>query len=335
MEEKKEIMIVDEQSLRDKIYVIRGQQVMLDFDLAEIYGYSVSAFNQQVKRNIERFPDDFLFELTSEEMLELSKSQNVISIQTAGVKGGRSKPVKAFTESGIYMLMTVLKGDLAIEQSKKLIRLFKSMKDYIIENQQLMITQKDYVALAQKVESNTDDIREIKDTLDTVVTKAALSDFMKLFDSGIEHDEILILDGEPFKADLAYQKIYRRAKRKLLIIDDYISPKTLQHLLHSKPAVKLTVISDNRARPPLRNTEYADFQRENPGRSIDFITTANKAHDRYIILDYNTKDMKVYHCGASSKDAGKKITSIMQVKDISNYSDMVKELLANPPLVLR
>ncbi len=95
------------------------------------------------------------------------------------------------------------------------------------------------------------------------------------------------------------------------------------------------VISDNRARPPLRNTEYADFQRENPGRSIDFITTANKAHDRYIILDYNTKDMKVYHCGASSKDAGKKITSIMQVKDISNYSDMVKELLANPPLVLR
>lgn len=166
--------------------------------------------------------------------------------------------------------MTVLKGDLAIEQSKALIRLFKSMKDYIIENQQLMITQKDYVALAQKVESNTDDIREINNTLDTVVTKADLSDFMKLFDSGIEHDEILILDGEPFKADLVYQKIYRRAKRKVLLIDDY-----------------------------------------------------------------NTKDMKEYHCGASSKDAGKKITSIMQVNDISNYRDMVKELLANPPLVLR
>lgn len=164
----------------------------------------------------------------------------------------------------------MLKGDLAIEQSKALIRLFKSMKDYIIENQQLMITQKDYVALAQKVESNTDDIREINNTLDTVATKADLSDFMKLFDYGIEHDEILILDGEPFKADLVYQKIYRRAKRKVLLIDDY-----------------------------------------------------------------NTKDMKEYHCGASSKDAGKKITSIMQVNDISNYRDMVKELLANPPLVLR
>lgn len=120
-----------------------------------------------------------------------------------------------------------------------------------------------------------------------------------------------------------------------MVIDDYISTKTLQHLLHSKTSVKLTIISDNKARPPLRKTEYADFQKENPGRSIDFITTTNKAHDRYIILDQGTKDMKVYHCGASSKDAGKKITTITQVKDISNYKEMVKELTANPPLVLR
>ena len=168
-----------------------------------------------------------------------------------------------------------------------------------------------------------------------MVSKANLSDFMKLFDSGIEHDEILILDGEPLKADLAYQKIYRRAKRKLIVIDDYISTKTLQHLLHTKPTVKLTVISDNKARPSLRKTEYIDFQNENPGRSIDFVTTAKKAHDRYIILDYNTKDMRIYHCGASSKDAGNKITTITQIKDMTGYSDMIKDLLANPPLVLR
>ena len=97
---KKEIMLVDEKALRNKIYVLRGQQVMLDFDLAEIYGYTVSAFNQQVKRNADRFPEDFLFELTSTEMKELSKSQNVISIQVTGVKGGRSKPVKAFGYAG-------------------------------------------------------------------------------------------------------------------------------------------------------------------------------------------------------------------------------------------
>ena len=302
---------------------------MLDFELAEIYGYSTTRFNEQVTRNIDKFDPDFMFELTKEEF------QNLISQNATSSWGGRRKLPRAFTEQGIYMLMTVLRSELATIQSKKLIRLFKSMKDYIIENQQLMITQKDYMALTRKVESNTDDIRQIKVRLDDVVTQADLSDFMKLFDSGIEHDEILILDGEPFKADLAYQKIYRRAKRKLMVIDDYISTKTLQHLLHSRPAVKLTIISDNKARPALKLAEYNDFLKENPGRSIDFITTANKAHDRYIILDYNTKDMKVYHCGASSKDAGKKITTITQVGDISYYKEMVKELIANPSLVLR
>ena len=78
MEEKKEIIIVDESSLRDKIYVIRDQQVMLDYDLAEIYGYTVSAFNQQVSRNINRFPEDFMFQLRPEEIPESIKSQNVI-----------------------------------------------------------------------------------------------------------------------------------------------------------------------------------------------------------------------------------------------------------------
>ena len=175
MENKNEIMIVDEQSLRDKIYVIRGQQVMLDFDLAEIYGYSTSAFNQQVSRNVEKFDEDFMFQLTKGEF-EFLMSQNVISSW-----GGRRKLPNAFNEQGIYMLMTVLKGDLAIKQSKKLIRLFKNMKDYIIENQQLMITQKDYMALAEKVNSNSVDIENIKDNM---INKADLSDFMKLFDAG-------------------------------------------------------------------------------------------------------------------------------------------------------
>ncbi len=321
-----EIKVVNEKSLKDKLYMIRGQQVMLDYDLAEIYGYSTSAFNQQVDRNIEKFDEDFMFQLTRNEF-EILMSQNVISSW-----GGRRKLPNAFTEQGIYMLMTVLKGELAIKQSKALIRLFKNMKDYIIENQQFMITQRDYMALARKVESNTNDIKEIKDNM---ATRAELSEFIKLFDSNIDLDEILVLDGEPFKADIAYQKIYHRAKRKLMVVDDYISTKTLQHLLHSKPAVMLTIISDNKARPPFRRAEYEDFQVENPGRNINFITTANKTHDRYIILDFNTKDMTVYHCGASSKDAGKKITTITQIKDVSNYKDMVKELLMNPPLVLQ
>ena len=102
--------VVDEHTLRDKIYTVRGVEVMLDFDLAEIYGFTTSAFNQQVKRNIERFDDDFRFQLTRSEVEQLSISQNVTSIQTKGLRGGRAKLPYAFTESGIYMLMTVLKG---------------------------------------------------------------------------------------------------------------------------------------------------------------------------------------------------------------------------------
>ncbi len=236
-----------------------------------------------------------------------------------------------FTEQGIYQLATVLKGELAEQQSVAIMRVFRAMREYISQNRQLL-PQQELFRLSGKQAMLEGEVREIKDNM---VTKSDLSDFMKLFDAGVEHDEILILNGQPFKADLAYQKIYRRAKRKLIVIDDYISTKTLQHLLHSKNTVKLTIISDNKARPPLSSSEYLDFQRENPGRSIGFITTANKAHDRYIILDFNTKDMKVYHCGASSKDAGKKITTITQMKDISGVGDMVKDLLANPPLTLR
>lgn len=335
---KNEIMIADEQSLRSKIYSIRGQQVMLDFDLAEIYGYSVSAFNQQVKRNADRFPEDFLFELTAEEMFELSKSQNVISIQTPGVKGGRSKPVKAFTESGIYMLMTVLKGSLAIEQSKTLIRLFKSMKDYLVENQPLL-AQKDYYALVDTVEDHSRKIRsvadEVKELKENMITKADLSEFMKLFDQGLSTEEILILDGEPFKADEAYQKIYRRARSKIIVVDDYIGVKTLHNLAHAKPTARITIISDNTARPRLSLTEFNDFLTENPGRNITLLKSLHRSHDRYIVLDEGTKDMKVYHCGASSKDAGNRITTITRIRDIGDYKATIKALLANPPLTLR
>ena len=94
------MMIMDETTLRDKIYTIRGQQVMLDFDLAEIYGYTTKAFNQQVKNNTERFPDDFRFQLTRFEVDELSRSKNLTSIQTVGIKGGRTYLPYAFTEQG-------------------------------------------------------------------------------------------------------------------------------------------------------------------------------------------------------------------------------------------
>ena len=335
MTEQKEIMIVDEQTLKDKIYVIRGQQVMLDFDLAEIYGYETKSFNRQVKNNSARFEgDEFMFRLTRNEVETLSRCKNFTSMQVKGVKGGRAYLPHAFTEQGIYMLMTVLRGELAIKQSRALIMAFKTMKDYIIENQQLMITQKDFVALARKVERNTDDIQGIKNTLDAVVTKTDLSDFMKLFDSNIEREEILILDGEPFKAGLAYQKIYSKAKKSIIVIDDYISGKTLHHLIHARAGVGLTIISDNKGKL-MRLSEYKDFQTDYPDRSVLFLQSNNRAHDRYIVLDNNTKDMKVYHCGASSKDAGRRITTITRIMDVDEYKKMIKTLMEGESLILR
>lgn len=106
--DKAEMAVIDEQSIRGKIYVVRGMQVMLDFELAEIYGYTTKSFNQQVKNNSAKFDDDFRFQLTSEEVEELSGSKNLTTMQTKGMKGGRTYLPWAFTESGIYMLMTVL-----------------------------------------------------------------------------------------------------------------------------------------------------------------------------------------------------------------------------------
>ena len=320
------MIIVDESTLKDKIYTIRGQQVMLDFDLAEIYGYETKNFNRQVKNNIERFEgEDFMFRLTKEEFDNL-RCKNF----TSSWGGARYLPY-AFTEQGIYLLMTVLKGELAIKQSRTLVRLFKSMKDYLIENQPLL-TQKNYFTLVDKVEKNTQKIEAMQESM---VTKADLSDIMKLFDQNISNEEILILDGKPFKADEAYQKIYRSAKNKIIVIDDYIGTKTLHHLAHSKKTAKITIISDNAARPRLSLAEYNDFVTENPGKNIAFLQSQHRAHDRYIVLDEGTKDMKVYHCGASSKDAGKRITTITRIVDIDDYKATIKALLGNPALILR
>ena len=133
-----EFPLIDETLLKSRIYTIRGVKVMLDADLAEIYGYSTKVFNQQVKNNIEKFDEDFRFQLNDTEITSLSRSKILTSMQVKGVKGGRSYKPYAFTEQGIYMLMTVLKGERATAQSKALIRLFKQMKDCIVQNQQLI-----------------------------------------------------------------------------------------------------------------------------------------------------------------------------------------------------
>ena len=153
--EEKGMVPLNEEYLMSKIYIIRGVQVMLDFDLAAIYGYTTTRFNEQVKNNIERFDDDFRFQLTELEF------KNFMSNFSTSSWGGKRKCPYAFTELGIYSLMMVLKGDLAVKQSKTLIRLFKQMKDYIIQRQHVLPTT-ELLALTTQTQSNTEEIRQIK-----------------------------------------------------------------------------------------------------------------------------------------------------------------------------
>ena len=220
---------------------MRGVKVMLDFKLAEIYGYTTSRFNQQVKNNIEKFDDDFRFQLTREELEELSMSKNLISIQTKGVKGGRAKLPWAFTESGLYMLMTVLKGDLATNQSKALIRIFRAMKDYVVETRGLT-TQRDFLRLSMQTNENTNTILAVKaelqeqkrllqaydEKLDNAlkeiaetVKRSEISPVLLQFTDPDAPQEYLLFNKEPAKADETYMNIYAQAKKTVYIVDNY------------------------------------------------------------------------------------------------------------------
>ena len=138
MEENIELMTVD--SICNHVYVIRGQQVMLDCDLARIYGYEVKRLNEQVKNNISRFPEDFMFKLTKFEVEDL-RSKN----STANIKSKSRTLPYAFTEQGIYMLATVLRGELAEQQSIFIMRAFREMRHYIKQNQQFVTQSEMYL----------------------------------------------------------------------------------------------------------------------------------------------------------------------------------------------
>ena len=309
---------LNEELIASKIYIIRGQKVMLDFELAEIYGYETKRFNEQVKNNIERFDEDFRFRLTKEEYdLILRSKKSTAQIWTVGNKGGRTSLPYAFTEQGIYMLMTVLKGDLATKQSKTLIRLFKTMKDYLVENNN-MLTQKDYLNLFKLINNNSDRIKELEDEF-------------KLF-SKVINSHYLILNGERIEGDIAYQEIYRIANKSIYIIDDYSDIKTLQLLKSVKDDIERMIVSDNKSRNNLNSNFINDFINDT-GFNIQFKKNNNKFHDRYIIIDFDTESETIFHCGASSKDAGKRITTITRIEEQNLYKDLIKEIIDNDDLI--
>lgn len=294
--EDNSLVALTEEYLMSKIYVIRGAQVMLDVDLAVIYGYTTKRFNEQVKNNIERFDKEERFQLTDAEFKILRSKKS-----TSSWGGTRYCPY-AFTEEGVYMLMMVLKGELAVSQSRKLIKLFKRMKDYVIQLQNVLPSS-DMRTLAIQTQRNTEDIRQIQHQVNdlTIVVK----DFT---DPNIKKD-YLFYNGQTVEADLAYAEIYSYAKKTIHVIDNYISLKTLVLLKSVSAGVRVVVFSDN-VNHGLHPTELADFKREYPNVDITLKPSGGIYHDRYIFIDHGTPNEMIFHCGGSSKDGGRRITSI-------------------------
>ena len=270
-----------------------------------------------------------------------------ISTSKTETRGGRQYAPYAFTEQGVYMLMTVLKGELATKQSKALVRLFKQMKDYIVDNQQ-MINQRDFLRLSLQTAENAQNIiefrqqlTEIDDKVENVVSnlgdmvrKSELSPIMLNLGKPEIPPGWLILNGQPVESDLAYQQIYTLANKSIAIIDNYISLKTLVLFKHAKQNVSVTIYTDN-INNGLHKVEFDDFCKEYSGLKIEIRKADNIFHDRYIIIDYNTPDERIYHCGSSSKDGGRKVTTITKIDDTSIYKPLLSQLQKKQVLVLK
>ena len=337
--EKEETNIIEltEESMESMVYTIRGVKVMLDFDLARIYGYSTKAFNQQVKNNIEKFPPDFMFQLTSEEVDEISRSKNLTTIKSstesedlvrsknltsrnsnffAGQKGGTRKLPYAFTEQGIYMLMTVLKGEIAVQQSIKLVRLFKRMKDYISESNNLIDVSQMF-ALINTVYDNRRRLGVAEEKLDVV---------MGYFMDPLKYKDFALLNGRKLDADLAYQEIYFFAQHSVLVIDDYIGLKTLDLLRACREGTSIIICSDNKAKNKVTDDFINDFI-EQTGLSLTLKKNNGVFHDRFIVVDYGFDSETIYLCGASSKDAGEKVSAIVTIERREVYHPLIEKIV--------
>ena len=337
------LAIVDERALEGKIHMVRGVKVMLDFDLAEIYGYSTKAFNQQVKRNQDKFEDiDFMFQLTEAEW-EILRSQFV----TSSWGGTRHLPY-AFTEQGVYMLMTVLKGDLATRQSKALIRLFKHMKDQLIENRQ-MVELSEFSKVLDRITADEGRILEVERNV-SIIGKE-VSGLVKQAEDLVSRSEIAQIIGalttkegrigyyvgedELLSADFVYSSIYHRATEYLWIIDNYVSKKTLVPLATVAEGVEITIFTPNRGNL-LHQSDVDDFLAEHPGVRLEFRNPNRRFHDRFIIMDRSTDNEHCYFCGPSSKDAGKGVAAIVELpeNDRASFYSLLVGLEASPVLEL-
>ena len=284
---EKELMI-SSNSIKDKIHTIRGLQVMLDRDLAELYGVLTGNLNKAVKRNIERFPKDFMFQLTEDESKNLKfqfgiSSDDSLRFQNGILKKERGKHRKylpyAFTEQGVATLSGVLKSPKAVEINIQIVRAFVSMRKFIASNAQIF------------------------QRLDTVEKKQLEHDgkFNKIFDAieskDIKAEKGIFFDGQIFDAYTFISDIVRSARKSIILIDNYIDDSVLILFNKRNECVEVKIFTKE-----ISKQLRLDLKKHNSQYPPIGIQEFNRSHDRFIIID----NKEVYHFGASLKDLGKK-----------------------------
>ena len=304
MTEDKNLVIVDNREIQSMIYTFRGRQVMLDSDLARLYQVTTSNLNKAMKRNIARFPEHFCFQLTENEYENL-RFQNGISSLTNNYGGRRYMPY-VFTEQGIAMLSAVLKSEIAVEVSIKIMNSFVEMRKFLLSNQELF-SRLDKVELRQiefekKIDSkNTDTDKKLEEVFDYIATTKEVK--QKIFFNGQIYDAFSLM-----------VEIVEKAREELILIDNYVDVNTLNILSKKRKEVDVLIVTSGKGN--LTEKDIAKFNSQYPKLMVKI----NKDfHDRFIIIDRK----EVYHIGASIKDAGKKSFGITKL----DVEDLTKSLL--------
>lgn len=288
---------ISEVTIKNLIYVIRGQQVMLDSDLAMLYQVETKVFNQAVKRNIERFPEKFRFQLTKEEYDSL-RSQFV----TSNGKGGRRYMPYVFTEQGIAMLSAVLRSKIAIQISIKIMDAFVEMRRFLASN----------ALMFERI--NEMEVKQL------AFQKSTEEKFDKIFHYISEHEESsqkIFFDGQIYDAFSLLVDLVSRAEKKLVLVDNYVDVGTLNILAKKKSDVEVIVYTVRRTR--LSEADVNNFNQQYPTLEIKY---TGVFHDRFLIID----DTCAYHIGASIKDAGKKCFGISLIEDTRIVKDILERL---------
>ncbi len=261
-------------SIDEKIFTIRGMQVMLDRDLAGLYGVETKVFNQAVKRNIARFPRDFMFQLSIEEKNELVTNCDRLE----KLKHSSVNP-HVFTEQGVSMLSAILKSDRAIEMSIEIVRAFVQMRK-VISNNTLIFDK--FEKIEQKLLKHDDRFEEI---------------FKAIHSKDVKPKQGIFFDGQVYDAYLFVSDIIKSAKTSIVLIDNYIDESTLTLLSKRGRDINATIYTKT-----ISKVLQLDLKKYNAQHPKIEIKKFELSHDRFLIVDKK----KVYHIGASLKDLGKK-----------------------------